>query len=75
MGEAFPTSNFLWNLVNGIYFVSSLLFQIPVQDGLEHIFDCYRSICSYYFSIILLLKNEFQVKKPKLFKLYNCHWK
>ena len=24
MGEAFPTSNFLWNLVNGIYFVSSL---------------------------------------------------
>ena len=24
MGEAFPTSNFLWNPVNGIYFVSSL---------------------------------------------------
>ena len=24
MGEAFPTSNFLWNLVNGIYFVSNL---------------------------------------------------
>ena len=24
MSEAFPTSSFLWNLVNGIYFASSL---------------------------------------------------
>ena len=26
LGEAFPTRNFLWNLVNQIYLVSSLKF-------------------------------------------------
>ena len=37
LDEAFPTSNFLWNLVNRIYFVSSLKFRIPDQNGFEHI--------------------------------------
>ena len=43
--------------------VSSLKFQFLGQDGLEHIFDCYRSVCFSYFSIILLLKKKFQGKK------------
>ena len=37
LGEAFPMSIFLWNLVNLIYCVSSLKFRIPDQDGFEHI--------------------------------------
>ena len=37
LGEAFPMSIFLWNLVNRIYCVSSLKFRIPDQDGFEHI--------------------------------------
>ena len=46
--------------------VSSLKFQILGQDGLEHIFDCYRSVCFSYFSIILLLKKKFQGKKIQI---------
>ena len=46
--------------------VSSLKFQFLGQDGLEHIFDCYRSVCFSYFSIILLLKKKFQGKKIQI---------
>ena len=45
-GGGFPTSNFLLNLVNRIYFVSSLKFCIPDQDGFEPIFNYYRYLCS-----------------------------
>ena len=31
---------------------------------MEHIFDCYGSICSDFFSIILLLKKNFEEKNP-----------
>ena len=50
------------------FFVGSLNFQIPCQDGFKHVFDHYISHHSNYFSIILLLKKIFQGKKPKLFK-------
>ena len=64
LSEVFPTTKLLWNLVNGIYFVSSLNFQIPGQDGFKHVFDHCISHHSNYFSIILLLKKYFKGKNP-----------
>ena len=36
-GWGFSNKCFFFNLVNWIYFVSSLKFRIPDQDGFEHI--------------------------------------